>query len=624
MLTLPTVQENPTLNALPVFYWNHVGLEMNRLTHSLAGPHGGPTMSSRALGLLHLAMHDGFLAALGATETSSPPTYLPNKSRAALTNAASSYEHSGKVSVMEPKPSGAAERSTALDNANRALTGAAITILDLLYSGAHPDISIVASDTLTRTLSRMIADYREQIDILHPAHVLGEGIAKTIFQLLAVKPGEPGADAGRYEPKSGPYYFRDEPVTPVHQRFLDPNNPDRGTAAVQAYHGPSYGFTVRDFGVTQPKEHRIADHPKDNPDYINALKEVVALGGAPNLRCTTRKADETAIGYYWAYDGANLIGTPPRLYNQIARLVAFSKRNAKDDDLTFSTEVVRVLALVNTAMADAGKFAWHEKYRFELWRPLSGVREHPDKPNAAPAYADPFWLALGAPETNSDRVAFKPPFPAYPSGHATFGAAAFQMLRLYYGQRDGSLTIQQVEQKVQADGFQKAFGTAGSETTADGLEFTFTSDELDGVSRDLRQPYDPDRPIEDQQGTVRTKAPRTYPSLWHAIFDNAFSRIYLGVHWNFDAAAASDIYVDGDISKGLTPNRHDIVYRHVWPRKLDPSKLPTGGVPLGLGIANDIFLNQMRVPRETGEHLTTTTASTSFQSKRSNTTYRAL
>jgi hypothetical protein len=54
--------------------------------------------------------------------------------------------------------------------------------------------------------------------------------------------------------------------------------------------------------------------------------------------------------------------------------------------------------------------------------------------------ADPFWLSLGAPATNEELAGgkpakknFTPPFPAYPSGHATFGAAAFQSVRRFYG-----------------------------------------------------------------------------------------------------------------------------------------------------------------------------------------------
>jgi vanadium chloroperoxidase len=45
----------------------------------------------------------------------------------------------------------------------------------------------------------------------------------------------------------------------------------------------------------------------------------------------------------------------------------------------------------------------------------------------------PDWLPLGAPLTNATGKNFTPHFPAYPSGHATFGAAAFHITRRFYG-----------------------------------------------------------------------------------------------------------------------------------------------------------------------------------------------
>lgn len=76
---------------------------------------------------------------------------------------------------------------------------------------------------------------------------------------------------------------------------------------------------------------------------------------------------------------------------------------------------------------------------------------------------------------------------------------------------------------------------------SDDIAFSFVSDELNGKSRDLYQPHDPGRPIEDQPGLVRTYVKRNFASLWSAIWENAFSRIWLGVHWRFDAFAVQDV-----------------------------------------------------------------------------------
>ena len=58
MVVLPPVGEPPEYNLNYILYWNHVALELNRLTHSVAGPQTGPPASARALGILHLAIND--------------------------------------------------------------------------------------------------------------------------------------------------------------------------------------------------------------------------------------------------------------------------------------------------------------------------------------------------------------------------------------------------------------------------------------------------------------------------------------------------------------------------------------------------------------------------------------
>ncbi len=89
--------------------------------------------------------------------------------------------------------------------------------------------------------------------------------------------------------------------------------------------------------------------------------------------------------------------------------------------------------MANVAMADAGILAWDEKDRHDLRRPAVGIREHDPSVGPAGGAGDdldddthPTWLPLGAPSTNAPgRKNGTPPFPAHPSGHAAFGAAAF-------------------------------------------------------------------------------------------------------------------------------------------------------------------------------------------------------
>ena len=56
--------------------------------------------------------------------------------------------------------------------------------------------------------------------------------------------------------------------------------------------------------------------------YTDAFQEVKAYGGDGVHTPTLRTPEQTTIGIFWAYDGSPGVGTPPRLYNQIVRVIA--------------------------------------------------------------------------------------------------------------------------------------------------------------------------------------------------------------------------------------------------------------------------------------------------------------
>lgn len=228
-----------------------------------------------------------------------------------------------------------------------------------------------------------------------------------------------------------------------------------------------------------------------SPEYAAAFNEVKLLGGDGVVTPTIRTENQTEVGLYWAYDGTPSLCAPPRLYNQITMKIARQKGTTENP-----LELARLLALVNVSMADAGIAVWESKFFYQLWRPVTGIRE--SDPGTGPSGAgdgnsatvgDPNFRPLGAPASNLTGPNFTPPFPAYPSGHAGFGGALFQTLRRYYH--------------------------------TDDIAFTFTSDEFNGKTI-------------DNTGRVRALKPRTFSSLSQAEEENGQSRIYLGIHWAFD------------------------------------------------------------------------------------------
>jgi PAP2 superfamily protein len=151
---------------------------------------------------------------------------------------------------------------------------------------------------------------------------------------------------------------------------------------------------------------------------------------------------------------------------------------------------------MNTALADAGVASWESKYYHQFWRPITGIRESDvgsgptgaGDANAA-TMGDATFSPLGAPASTLNGPNFTPPFPAYPSGHAVFGGALFQTLRLFYG--------------------------------TDRIAFSFVSDEFNGITQ-------------GDNGIPRPLVTRNFSSLSQAEEANGQSRIYLGIHWSFD------------------------------------------------------------------------------------------
>ena len=191
---------------------------------------------------------------------------------------------------------------------------------------------------------------------------------------------------------------------------------------------------VKPFVLESAAQFRVPPPPAlDSPEYAVAFDEVKRLGGDGVGTRTERTPDQTQAGIYWAYDGTPSLCAPPRLYNQIVMNIA-------DQMGTDVVDLARLLALVNLAMSDAGIAIWESKYYYQVWRPITGIREADagtgpsqlgDGNDATTGNAN--FSPLGAPASNLVGPNFTPPFPAYPSGHAGFGGAIFEILRRFYG-----------------------------------------------------------------------------------------------------------------------------------------------------------------------------------------------
>jgi hypothetical protein len=429
---------SPNSGLSPVRRWNQIANDASGLDHTpvrpgenrVFGEQIGPCRSSRAMAIAHIAMLDTINAVLGEHESYTGVRARP--SAMSLEAAISQAAHDTLVLLF---PSQAARFNAYLEQ----------------------DLAGIKNK---RAKANGIA--------------LGQQVAATLMQMRLLDGSEvpePRVGIGHLTSNLAGHW-RQDPISLI-------------PLALGAK-WPS----CKPFVLQSGAQFRLPAPPAmDSAEYAIAYNEVKLLGGDGIITPTERTAEQTEIGIYWAYDGTPSLCAPPRLYNQIAILIA-------DQMGTSEIELARLLTLVNVAMAEAGLTSWDSKYFHDFWRPVTGIRESDlgtgptgsgDGNDATTG--DPTFSPLGAPASNLQGPNFTPPFPAYPSGHATFGGALFGVLRRFYG--------------------------------TDNIPFTFVSDELNGVTR-------------DNQGHVRPLIPRSFTTLSQAEEENGQSRIYLGIHWSFD------------------------------------------------------------------------------------------
>ena len=465
---LEEVAEGEDRDFAQVIFWNEVALRITANDHTPPPPGStldthpfeqvGPVRTIRALAIVHIAIFEAINAIqrqFGSYEGIQARIFQDSSFPADITAKDASIRHAIAI---------AAHR----------------TLLEL-YPQKASDLAFTLASNLTAI---------QETSIKATAGIaIGDAAARAILQLRKLDGSElPDPGVENYQ------------TTDPRKWMRDPLSLDIGTAL-----GGNWSH-VKPFVIDRADSFRSPAPPDPTTDrYKEAFREVFDKGGDPiggvvdppgnadrRQTPTSRTPEETFIGKFWAYDGTALLCAPPRLYNMIATSLALREKRSSFPD---ALQLARFLAMANVAMADAGLSAWEAKYFYLYPRPITVIRAAMPGTSPIPA-ASPFWTPLGAPVTNAKagRLNFSPPFPAYPSGHATFGGALFQVFRKYW-------------------------------PDANDQSFTFVSDEYNGLNSDPGSP------------TPRMLKPMTFANFAAAESLNAESRIFLGIHWRFDAEA---------------------------------------------------------------------------------------
>ena len=160
---------------------------------------------------------------------------------------------------------------------------------------------------------------------------------------------------------------------------------------------PHWG-QVDPFGLFEGSQFRLPAPPALHTGlYAQDYEEVKLLG---SLNSPFRPQHGTDVARFYA------VASPVQVWNSAARQASAAQ------GMTLS-ENARIFALLAMAMGDASIAAWDTKYHYNLWRPLTAIRNG-DLDGNPLTEADPTWVPLLT----------TPAHPTYASGHATVSGAA--------------------------------------------------------------------------------------------------------------------------------------------------------------------------------------------------------
>lgn len=154
---------------------------------------------------------------------------------------------------------------------------------------------------------------------------------------------------------------------------------------------------VKPFALASAAQFRPGPPPAVDGERARADVEAVRALGAE--KGASRDEEQTEVARFWYENSV-------QGWNRITRTVAEARGLGLHDE-------ARLFALVNLAIADGMIACFDAKYHYAYWRPVTAIREG----------GDAGWLSFLP----------TPPIPDYPSGHATMGAAAAEVLARFFG-----------------------------------------------------------------------------------------------------------------------------------------------------------------------------------------------
>jgi hypothetical protein len=224
----------------------------------------------------------------------------------------------------------------------------------------------------------------------------GQAVAKAIFDFsLTDALGSKG-------------YLNNQPadyVAPTGVGKWQPTYPDYGKALLP-YWGKARTFVITEAEKLSPPP--IAYSTNISSPFFFQAFEV-------HQTTTPLSYEQQWIGEFWSDDIYQLTFEPS------GRWIAIAQQVVRKEKVSLE-KAIYTYAKISIGLSDAGVACWNSKYVYNLERPCSYIRRE----------INPDWVSkLNNPLKKVNGVT--PPFPAYPSGHSTFGGVAAEVLNDIYG-----------------------------------------------------------------------------------------------------------------------------------------------------------------------------------------------
>ena len=288
----------------------------------------------------------------------------------------------------------------------------------------------------------------ESDDVLRRSRNFGKAVAEAVFQYSAT-------DVAGHEAFKNPHpsnYV--PPKTGVNgEKLWQPTYPDF-TPGLFPYWGNVRPFALKSAEMRAKPPIPYSEDPSSN--FYQQASET-------RFRIKNATFEDRWVAEFWSDDFAEVTFEPA------ARQIAIANQIVELEDISLE-RAVELYAKIGMAMADAAIAVWGSKYIFNVRRPIEYIRD----------VMDPAWTTILNQPYSSEK-SLTPPFPAYPSGHASFGGSGAGILTHIFG---------------------------------DNYSFT------------------------DNCHVNRFEfigAPRRFSSFYEAGIENAYSRVPLGVHYRMDS-----------------------------------------------------------------------------------------